>query len=85
MSDTAQTTAKKKSKARRGRGEGGVRFREDKQLWEARLSLGYGADGKRVRKTVYGKTKAEVAEELRKLQTEHDAGRLCFDRGTDIE
>lgn len=29
-----------------------------------------------VRKTVYGASKAEVGEKLRKLQAEHDAGRL---------
>jgi integrase len=40
------------------------------------ISLGYDGQGKRIRKTVYGKTKGEVADELRKLQTEHDAGRL---------
>jgi hypothetical protein len=31
--------------------------------------------GKRRRKVVYGDSKAEVAEELRKLQFNHDAGR----------
>ncbi|VTR94063.1 phage integrase : Integrase family protein OS=Nitrolancea hollandica Lb GN=NITHO_2230014 PE=4 SV=1: Phage_int_SAM_3: Phage_integrase [Gemmata massiliana] len=68
--------ARKTAKSRRGRGEGGIRFREEKNLWEARLSLGYGPDGKRVRKTVYGADKAEVSEKLRKLQADHDAGRL---------
>jgi integrase len=67
---------RKPKKSRRGRGEGGIRFREDKGLWEARLSLGYDGKGKRLRKTVYGESKADVAEKLRKLQAEHDAGRL---------
>ncbi|WP_439631415.1 tyrosine-type recombinase/integrase [Gemmata sp.] len=62
--------------ARRGRGEGGISFREDKELWVARISLGFDGGGKRIRKTVYGETKNEVAEKLRKLQADHDAGRL---------
>lgn len=72
---------KKTRRARRGRGEGGISFREDKQLWYATLSLGYDGEGKRIRKTVYKSTKNEVAEELRKLQAEHDAGRLVDAEG----
>jgi integrase len=74
MSGTNTKRATKR--ARRGRGEGGISFREDKQLWYARLSLGFDGEGKRIRKTVYGATKNEVAEALRKLQADHDAGRL---------
>lgn len=74
--DASQQKPKKQPRARRGRGEGGISFREDKQLWYSRLSLGYDGQGKRIRKTVYGDTKAEVAEGLRKLQAEHAAGRL---------
>jgi integrase len=40
------------------------------------VSLGYGADGKRIRKTVYAASKKDVSDELRKVQVEHDAGRL---------
>jgi integrase len=68
--------SRKSPRARRGRGEGGISFREDKNLWYARLSLGFDGQGRRVRKTIYGRSKAEVAEELRKLQADHDAGRL---------
>lgn len=67
---------KKTKRSKRGRGEGGIRFRPNKKLWAAELSLGFDGTGKRIRKTVYGATKGEVAEELRKLQSEHDAGRL---------
>src|SRR5438034_596691 len=42
------------SRARRGRGEGNISFREDKGLWTARLSLGFDGNGRRSRKTVYG-------------------------------
>jgi integrase len=68
--------ARTTKKARRGRGEGSIRFRQGKNLWAAELSLGFDGAGKRIRKTVYGATKGEVAEQLRKLQAEHDAGRL---------
>ncbi|HHW26100.1 MAG TPA: site-specific integrase [Firmicutes bacterium] len=52
---------------RRGRGEGTIHQRKD-GLWVAQISLGYDAEGKRIRETVYGKTKAEVKEKLLKLQ-----------------
>ncbi len=47
---------------RRGRGEGGVRQRAD-GLWEGRVTLGY-AEGKRVRRSVYGQTRREVVDKL---------------------
>ncbi len=64
-----------KSRARRGRGEASIYQRPD-GTWSGQLSLGVRPDGTRNRRTVYGTTKAEVAEKIRKLQTEHDAGRL---------
>lgn len=62
------------SRKRRGREEGSIYQRQD-GLWVCSLSMGYDGNGKRKRKIIYGKTKKEVAEELRKLQT-------AFDRGT---
>jgi integrase len=64
------------TRKRRGRGEGGIRFREDKQLWvaEARRKDGY-------RQTVYGKTKGEVQEKLRAVQVngpQRDADKLTL-------
>jgi integrase len=58
------------ARARRGRGEGSISQR-DGGRWEGKVSLGYDAQGKRIRKTVYGKTKAEVQEKLDALK--HDA------------
>mgnify|MGYP002780893604 CR=1 FL=1 len=55
------------SRKRRGRGEGGICQRPD-GIWEASASLGIGADGKRKRVRVFGKTKAEALEKLRKFQ-----------------
>lgn len=48
-----------RKRKRHGRGEGSV-FQRGDGLWVASTSLGYNADGKHVRKTVYGKTKTEV-------------------------
>ena len=63
------------NRKRRGRAEGSIFERADGR-WSAEVSLGYDGHGKRVRKTVYGADKGEVAAKLRKLQTDHDAGRL---------
>ncbi len=48
------------AKRRRGHGEGTIVQRSDGR-WMAQIDLGY-VDGKRKRKTVYGKTRKEVAE-----------------------
>src|SRR5712692_10517008 len=49
---------------RRGRGEGGITRRSD-GLWVGSVSFGYGANGKRKRRYVYGKTKETVLKKLR--------------------
>lgn len=59
---------------RRGRDEGSLYQREDGQ-WAASLSLGYDAQGKRLRKTVYGGSKAEVKDKLLALQQDVLHGR----------
>ncbi|GGO00108.1 tyrosine-type recombinase/integrase [Microbispora bryophytorum] len=41
---------------------------KDGDRWRGAISLGYGPDGKRVRKKVSGKTRAEVAEKIRKIR-----------------
>jgi hypothetical protein len=53
-------------KKRRGRGEGSIYQRAD-GLWCANASAGFYENGKRRRKTVYGKTKKEVQDKLRVL------------------
>src|SRR3954468_22864429 len=53
--------------SRRGRGEGSL-FKRADGLWVATLNTGYGADGKRRRRTVYGKAKAEARDKLLALQ-----------------
>jgi len=64
------------ARKRRGRGEGLIRERDD-GIWEARVSLGYDNDGKRISRSVYGKTKGEVQEKLRKLQNDAAGGQLA--------
>ncbi len=51
---------------KRGDGEGSIHQRPDGR-WCARLSLGTDAQGKRIRKAVYGKTRKEVADKLAEL------------------
>ena len=48
---------------RRANGEGTITRRKNGG-WEAKVSLGYDEAGKRKRKTVYGRTQAEVREKL---------------------
>jgi integrase len=57
-------------KKRRGRGEGGIRYRADKKVWVAEVRTGAGQK----RRTVYGKTKAEVQEKLRRLHNDIATG-----------
>lgn len=59
---------------RRAAGEGTIRWDEKRKRWEARLSLGFGADGQRVRKAVYGKTQAAVRQKLDVLKAQVSSG-----------
>jgi integrase len=71
---------------RRGYGEDGIYFdhRADCRdsthyrtcvgRWRGVVSLGFSADGKRIRKKVSGQTKAEVRDKLKDLRSELDAG-----------
>jgi integrase len=69
------------ARKRRGRAEGSIFQRESDARWVGSVSLGYGADGKRLRRTVYGDTKSEAQEKLDALKTEARAGNLP-DAGT---
>jgi hypothetical protein len=55
---------------RRGHGEDAIYFAADKNRYVGAVSLGYGADGKRLRRKVSGKTKQEVRDKLRSLHKE---------------
>src|SRR5262249_20525921 len=58
------------TRKRRGRGEGGIRYREDKKIWVAEVRTGTG----QTRRTVYGKTKKKVQEKLRAVHNDVAAG-----------
>jgi len=66
----------KKRTKRRGNGEGSI-YQCDTGRWEACITVGYGANGKRVRRTVYGWTKTEVQEKLTRLQSRKLDGTLA--------
>jgi len=59
---------------RRSRGDGGINWDEARQRWEARVSLGYGPDGKRITKKARGRTKTEAREKLKEILRDHEDG-----------
>jgi integrase len=65
---------------RRANGEDSV-YR-DGDRWRGAVSLGYDTVGKRIRKKVSGRTRAEVAEKLRKLRQQVDSGIVPDDKLT---
>jgi integrase len=58
---------------RRGHGEDAIYFEAAKHRYIGAVSLGFGPDGKRIRRKVSGKTKQEVRDKLRALHRELDA------------
>lgn len=63
-------------KQRRPRGEGGIAYRAHDGRWEGTFTIGYNAQGRRVRKTVYGKTPDEVWRKLEEVKAVHTASTL---------
>lgn len=60
--------------SKRSNGEGSIYQRKSDGLWVGAYVIGFKANGKIDRKTVYGKTKAEVVKSLRDAQTKLDNG-----------
>lgn len=52
--------------AKRGQNEGSIRKRKD-GTWEARVTVGIDANGKQIRKSIYGRTRKDVSEKLTDL------------------
>lgn len=50
------------------RGEGSISFKAEKGLYCGQVSLGYDGQGRRIRRTIYGKTRREVRDKLLQLQ-----------------
>ena len=65
--------------ARRGNGEGSI-YQRDNGMWCATIGVGYNATGKRRRRTIYGRTKAEVQKKLAK-----EASNASHMQGVDAE
>jgi len=59
---------------RRGFGENAIYFVAARNRYVGAVSLGYSANGKRLRRTVLGRTKQEVRDKLKALHAELDAG-----------
>lgn len=55
------------TKQRRARGDGTIRQRKDGK-YEARVSLGYDSQGKRLQRSLYGRTRGEVRDKLLEAQ-----------------
>jgi len=68
--------------ARRGRGEGTIYRRADGR-WEAKVDLGL-VNGKRVRKSIYGRTRREVQEKLARAQADLRRGLPLVDERTTV-
>lgn len=59
---------------RRSAGEGTITFNAERDRYEGRVELDPGRSGRRVRKKVTGRTRAEVAAKLDQLRNERAAG-----------
>jgi integrase len=59
---------------RRGHGEDSIYFATAKNRYVGAVSLGFGPDGRRIRRKVYGRTKQEVRDKLKALHAELDRG-----------
>ncbi len=68
------TPQKPEPKRRRERGDDGISWDKINKCYVGTISLGYNGTGKRLRRTVRGKTKAEVKDKLDKLHDEINAG-----------
>lgn len=59
---------------RRGHGEDAIYFDATKNRYYGAASLGFGANGKRIRRKVSGMTKQEVRDKLKELHSDLDSG-----------
>jgi len=59
---------------RRGHGEDAIYFDEAKNRYVGAIPLGFGSDGKRIRRKVSGRTKQEVRDKLKAAHAELDRG-----------
>lgn len=62
--------------SKRGNGEGSIYYSESLKRWVGQVSLGYKDDGSPKRKSIYGKTRKEVSEKIKKIQDDFNKGKL---------
>lgn len=51
-------------------GEGSIYYSESKKLYEGKITIGFDANGKQIRKSVYAKKKTDVVQKLNKLKSD---------------
>jgi integrase len=66
---------------RRDRGDGGLRWSEDRQRWIGELTIGYRPNGKRIVKTVSHKTKTGAKDKLDEIRREFADDELATGKG----
>jgi len=59
---------------RRGRGDDAIYFAADRNRYIGAVSVGFGPDGRRLRRKVSDKTKAEVRDKLKAIYAELNVG-----------
>lgn len=64
------------ARRRRGNREGSV-FRRKDGRWAASITVGYDAHGRQRKRTVYGRTRSEVAQKLASLLSDQREGRVA--------
>ena len=69
---------------KKSNGEGLIRFREDKKLYEGRVSIGYDQYGRLKVKSVYAKKKSDLLEKMDQLKNDYKKTNLIIDNETTI-
>ena len=67
--------------ARRSRGDGGLHWDERRQRWIANVTVGYTADGRRIRRKAARHTETGARVKLKELIRDHEDGLDSADRG----
>ena len=62
-----------KRNSKRGRGEGSI-YKRDNGRWEGSITIGYDENGKQKRRTVSGKTRADVRDKLDEIKRQLSMG-----------
>lgn len=60
--------------SRRSRGDGALYWHEGRQRWIASITTGYTPNGKRITKSVSGRTKTAAKDKLKEIIRDHDDG-----------